>query len=156
MGEDAGSSVCLLTFSVRSQTRQTKLSVVSVRSKLMSAQPVTSHHLLPHERWAATTVVDLQRTNPTAAVLRLRRNYGPEGIALLYAGCASGLPASVIGFVAGMLLVATSSDSGSLVSIAYWMLVVTICLASLGFVRAVQGILAGRRFRAGRPFVRRG
>lgn len=55
------------------------------------------HHLLPHERWSASSVLERQRTHRTSAILRIEQNYGPEGLALIAAGLITVLP--------GMLLV---------------------------------------------------
>jgi hypothetical protein len=114
----------------------------------------SGHHLLPHERWFASLILKRQRTHRTPAILRMEQNYGPEGIALMSAGMMTAFPGQIIGCV-GIVLLLTSGDHGSVLTVAYWTMGAGVLLAALGSIRYVQGVYAGRRLRGDRPFVNR-
>ena len=95
-----------------------------------------------------------QRTHRTPAITRLEGNYGPEGMTLLSAAIMWGLAGVLVGFL-GIVLLFSSGDHGSLLTAGYALLCVGILLELSSVARAVQAVYSGRRFRNGRPFVRR-
>lgn len=114
----------------------------------------SGHHLLPHERWFASFILERQRTHRTPAILRMEQNYGTEGIVLLSAGILAGLVGAIVvltGFVALFL----SDGHGTLLHAGYYLFLVGVVLELPAGLRAVQASVAGRRFRGNRPFVKR-
>ena len=111
-------------------------------------------HLLPHERWFASYILERQGTHRTPAILRIERNYGPEGIALWAAAYITVFPGQLIA-VGGIVLMLASGGSGSLLMLAYKLDGLGIILILLGSIRLTQGIRAGRAFPGDRPFERR-
>lgn len=78
----------------------------------------------------------------------MQQNYGPEGMALLLAAVADGIPGGLIGFVGVAVLFATGSV------IAGYLVGIGVLAISVGLVRSIQGARAGRFYRNGRPFIR--
>jgi len=109
------------------------------------------HHLLPHERWSASFVLERQRTHRTSAILRIEQNYGPEGIALWAAGMITVFPGMLLGFLGFACLVASGGHPWQLVN---WLYGIGVTLILLGEIRFIQGSKAGRTFRGGRPFLK--
>ena len=115
------------------------------------------HHLLPHERWFASLILERQRTHRNSAAprnpatLRMEQNYGPEGIALWAAGMITVLPGMLLGFLGFACLVASGGHPWQLVN---WLYGIGITLILLSEIRFIQGIRAGRAFRGGRPFLK--
>ncbi len=107
------------------------------------------HYLFPHERWIAKLESQRQRTDRSRYILTLEQNFGPEGVVLNWAALAWMIPGLLVGLPGVFSPIVTGATTFS-----YW----TIGLAELilipGFIRAMQAHIAGRRFRAGRPFVR--
>lgn len=112
------------------------------------------HHLLPHERWFASLILERQRTHRTPPILRMEQNYGPEGIALMSAGMMTAIPGQIVVCV-GIVLLLVSGDHSPLVAVAFATMGVGVLLAALGSIRYVQGVYAGRQFRGDRPFMKR-
>lgn len=112
------------------------------------------HHLLPHERWFASSTLESQRTHRTPDVLRMEQNYGPEGITLWAAAMSTVLPGALM-VLSGFAFMFASGRSRTLLTVGFSLdgLGATHCI--LGQIRAFQGIRAGRAFRDGRPLVRR-
>jgi hypothetical protein len=108
------------------------------------------HHLLPHERWFASSTLERQRTHRTPYILRMEQNYGPEGITLWAAAMSTLLPGSlmVVSGIAFML----ASGGGTLLALGYWLDGFGAILLLLGSIRTFQGIRAGRAFRGSAPF----
>lgn len=109
------------------------------------------HHLLPHERWSASLILERQHTPRTSAILRMEQNYGPEGIALWAAGMITVLPGMLLGYLRLACLVASGGHPRLLVN---WLHGIGVTLMLLGPIRYIQGIRAGRAFRGGRPFLK--
>ncbi len=118
----------------------------------MSVAP--GHHVLPHERWFASYILERQRTHRTPDILRIERNYGPVGIALGAASMATSTPGTLLGGVA-IALMAASGGRPSLLTLGYKLGGVGVILILLGSIRLIQAIRAGRAFRGARPFERR-
>lgn len=118
----------------------------------MSVAP--GHHLLPHERWAASYILKRQSTHRTPAILRIEQNYGPIGIALWGACLITALPGELIACM-GIVLMLASGGNGSILSLGYKFVGIGIALILLASIRVIQGIKAGRAFRGKRPFLRR-
>jgi hypothetical protein len=57
------------------------------------------HHLLPHEHWFASLILERQRTHRTPAILRMEQNYGSDEIALWAAGRITVFPGMLLGFL---------------------------------------------------------
>jgi hypothetical protein len=108
------------------------------------------HHLLPHERWFASLILERQRTHRTSAILRMEQNYGSEGIALWAAGMITVLPGMLLGFLGFACLVASGGHPWQLVN---WLYGIGVILILLGSIRYFQCNKAGRAFRGGRQFV---
>lgn len=111
--------------------------------------------LFPHERAAVRRSLERQEEHPNAYWRRLQQNYGPDGVALFAAakagqGYASGL------ILLGALLLIVSSASGSIAILGYSCLALAGLFSAIGLYRSAQGGTVGRRFRNGRPYVRRG
>ncbi|HEY5183181.1 MAG TPA: hypothetical protein VIJ07_26025 [Dermatophilaceae bacterium] len=109
------------------------------------------HHLLPHERWSASFVLERQRTHRTSAILRMEQNYGPEGIALFAAGMIAVFPGMLLTFLGFACLVASGGHPWPLVN---WLYGLGVILILLGSIRYFQCNRAGRAFRGGRPFLK--
>jgi hypothetical protein len=108
--------------------------------------------LLPYERWYAKSMLARQQSHQTRAVLRMRQNYGPEGLVLRAANTINRLLTSMFWLVAIVLMIA-SGGRGALDLTGYLLLALAFCLAALGFARAQQAKTAGRAFRGGLPFL---
>lgn len=117
-------------------------------------EAASGHHLLPPERWFGVLMLRRQQTNPTPPILRLQQNYGPEGIALYAAALLSGFVGGAVALL-GIALLVASGDRGNLLLAGYVMLFVGIGGALMAIMRALQMSYVGRRFRGGRPFVKR-
>lgn len=124
------------------------------RSVEVTEDLAPGHHLLPPERRFASYILERQRTHRTAAILRMEQNYGPEGIVLRSAAMVWGLLAAVVGFT-GVGILFAAPDHGLLFHSGYFVIAIGVVLALLSIFRSIQGTYAGRRFRAGRPFVKR-
>lgn len=111
------------------------------------------HHLLPHERWFASSTLERQRTHRTPDILRMEQNYGPEGITLYAAAMSTALP-GVLMVLSGFAFMLASGGSGTLLTVGYSLDGLGVILCILSLIRAFQGIRAGRAFRDGRPFIR--
>lgn len=109
------------------------------------------HHLLPHERWFASSILERQRTPD---ILRMEQNYGPEGIALWAAAMSTELPGALM-VLSGIAFMLASGGGGILPTLGYSLNGLGGILCILGLIRAFQGVRAGRAFRDGRPFERR-
>lgn len=112
------------------------------------------HHLLPHERWFASLILERQRTHRTPAILRMEQNYGPEGITLMSAAIISGLIGVIVGFI-GLALLFSSGDRGPLLHPGYYLTLAAVLLELPSIYRSIQATYAGRRFRGDRPFIKR-
>ena len=84
----------------------------------------------------------------------LEQNYGPDGIALGAAAILLGLAGRRPRLCWNRLLLASGGHNGATL-VGYALIFIAIAFAVLGAVRAIKGILAGRRFRGSRPFARR-
>jgi hypothetical protein len=84
----------------------------------------------------------------------MHQNYGPEGMALLAASRANMGPTVGIGLVA-VVVYTLSGINGSGATLSYVLLAVALTFACVGMVRGFQAAAAGRRFRGGRPYIRR-
>jgi hypothetical protein len=104
------------------------------------------HRLLPPERRFASVILERQRTHRTTAIVRMERNYGPEGISLMASAIFWGLTGGCIGCV-GLILLFLSGDHGPLLRSGYWLMGVGIVLEFPAIIRAFQGIFVARRFR---------
>jgi hypothetical protein len=111
------------------------------------------HHLLPHERWSASFVLERQRTHRTSAILRMEQNYGPEGIALWAAGMITVLPGMLL-VVLGFACLVPSGGHPWLLTLVNWLYGIGVILILLGSIRYFQGTRAGRAFRGERPFLK--
>jgi hypothetical protein len=111
------------------------------------------HHLLPHERWSASFLLEWQRSHRTSAILRMEQNYGPEGIALIAAGLITVLPGMLL-VVLGFACLVASGGHPLLLTLLYWLWGIGFILMFWGSIRSVQASKAGRAFRGGRPFVK--
>jgi hypothetical protein len=111
--------------------------------------PLRGRVLLPYERPAAERAWEQYENKPEA---RMHQNYGPEGMALLAAARAGSRLTFGTGVV-GLLLYAVLSGLSAVVS--YALLALAFALAAVGTARGLQAASAGRRFRGGRPYVRR-
>jgi hypothetical protein len=113
---------------------------------------LAGNRLLSPERRFASFIVERQRTHRTPPILRMERNYGPEGIAFMAASILSGLAGAAVGCT-GFVLLLTSQGHGNLLHTGYYLMLAGIALECLAMTRAVQGIYAGRRFRVNRAFL---
>ena len=111
------------------------------------------HHLLPHERWFASSTLESQRTHRTPYILRMEQNYGPEGITLWAAAMSTVLPGALM-VLSGFAFMLASGGGGTLLTVGYSLDGLGVILCILGSIRAFQGSRAGRAFRDGRPFIR--
>jgi hypothetical protein len=111
------------------------------------------HHLLPHERWAATFTLRRQSTHRTQAILRLEQNYGPGGMALFAAALITVIPAELM-IVTGIVFWFPGGGDGA-TTLGNILVGVGLVLGLLGGIRLAQAGKAGRAFRGDRPFVRR-
>ena len=107
--------------------------------------------LLPLERWFASRIRKHQKANPSPLILRLERNYGDDGIALMAASILANSLASTAGIV-GTAFLFISGDQGSLAQSGYSLLFAAMAVGAIGVVRASQCIHVGRQFRGDRPF----
>ena len=106
------------------------------------------HYLFPHERWIAKLELKRQRTDRSRYILTLEQNFGPEGVVLNWAALAWAIPGGLVDFLGVFLLFVTSGP------FAYWTIGLGELILIPGLIRVMQAHIAGRRFRAGRPFVR--
>ncbi len=106
------------------------------------------HYLFPHERWIAKLELKRQRTDRSRYILTLEQNFGPEGVVLNWAALAWAIPGGLVDFLGVFLLFVTSGP------FAYWTIGLGELILIPVFIRGMQAHIAGRRFRAGRPFVR--
>lgn len=121
------------------------------KDRNMSVAP--GHHLLPHERWFASLILERQRTHRTPDILRMEQNYGPEGITLWAATWITVFPAMLM-VVSGIVFMLASDGGGTLLTVGYWLQGFGVIVILLGSIRLVQGIRSGRAFRDGRPFLK--
>jgi hypothetical protein len=117
------------------------------------------HHLLPHERWSASLILERQRNHRNSAAprnpatLRMEQNYGPEGIALWTAGMITVLPGMLL-VVLGFACLVPASGHPWLLTLVSWLYGIGVILILLGSIRYFQCNRAGRTFRGGRPFLK--
>ena len=114
----------------------------------MSVAP--GHHLLPHERWFASSTLERQRTHRTPDIRLIEQNYGPVGIALWAAALSTVLPGTlmVVSGIAFML----ASGGGALLTLGYSLDGFGAILILLGSIRTFQPgstdeVFAGRSVR---------
>ncbi len=107
--------------------------------------------LLPYERPASERAFKQYERRPQT---RLRQNYGPEGMALLAASSTGTRLAFGTGLV-GLVVYGLSDFNGLGATLSYALLALTIALGCVAIVRGLQAGAAGRRFRGGRPYIRR-
>jgi hypothetical protein len=110
------------------------------------------HHLLPHERWFATSTLRRQGTHRTQAILRLEQNYGPVGMALFSASLITVIPGMFVGCL-GIAFLLPHGD-GLLATLGYRLGGIGFVIMLLGSIRLAQASKAGRAFRGDRPFIR--
>lgn len=118
----------------------------------MSVAP--GHHLLPHERWFASSTLERQRTHRTPDILLIEQNYGPVGIVLWAAALATVFPGTLM-VLSGIAFLLASGGGGILPTLGYSLDGLGAILILLGSIRTFQGSRAGRAFRGDRPFERR-
>jgi hypothetical protein len=123
-----------------------------VEDRNMSLAP--RHHLLPHERWFASWILERQRTHRTPDILRMEQNYGPEGITLWAAAMSTVLPGALM-VLSGIAFMLASGGGGTPLTMGYSLDGFGVFLCLLGSIRAFQGGRAGRAFRDGRQFLKR-
>ena len=113
------------------------------------------HYLLPLERSVVAWILKIQRAHPTAPIMRLERNYGPEGMVLYNAGLFWVEPGGL--FVLMTLLVMASPLYLHRELIGVWQILLVPCFGFLisSIIRGIQAERAGKRFRAGRPVEKR-
>ena len=115
--------------------------------------PAPGHHLLPHERWFASYMLNRPRKsaleNPSA--LRMEQNYGPVGMALFDACMITMFPGMFVGLL-GMTLFIFNGDGFE--TMGYRLSELGVILVLLGSIRLGQASKAGRAFRGDRPFIR--
>ena len=101
-------------------------------------------------------MLERQRTHRTPVILRTEQNYGPAGMRyFLAAVLIIGAQFILVGL--GMAsLVAFSNADGTPGAPTYVLLALALIVGSAGVWRAIQGARAGREFRNGRPFLKRG
>jgi hypothetical protein len=114
----------------------------------------SGHYLTPPERWFASLILESRRNHQPSKSPRLDQNYGPEGIAVRSVGILWGLIGAVVGYV-GIALLLLSDGHGPLLHLGYYICVVSMVLEVVSIIRSIQANVVGRRFRGGRPFVRR-
>lgn len=107
--------------------------------------------MLPYERSAVEQAREEYEKRPDT---RMHKNYGPDGTALLAASRAGHRFTLGIGVI-GVFIYIASGFRGVGASVSYVLLALAMALASLGVTRALQASAAGKRFRGGRPYVRR-
>ena len=117
----------------------------------MSVAP--GHHLLPHERWFASSTLERQRTHRTPDILLIEQNYGPVGVALWAAALATVLPGALM-VLSGIAFMLASGGGGTLLTLGYWLDGFGAILVLLGSIRTFQGSRAGRSFRGNRAFLK--
>jgi hypothetical protein len=122
-----------------------------IEDRNMSLAP--GHHLLPHERWFASSTLGNQRTHRTPYILRMEQNYGPEGITLWAAAMSTVLPGALM-VVSGIVFMLASGGGGTLLTVGYSLDGFGVILCLLGSIRAFQGSRAGRAFRGNRAFLK--
>ena len=110
----------------------------------------TTRHLLPHERWGAAWLLARQQALQTPQVLRLQRNYGPEGLVLKDTVTVNILVGLLVGWT-GVGLVFASKGYGSLGVAGYALIGAGFCIGLLGTIRQTQAVQVARQFREGRP-----
>lgn len=74
--------------------------------------------LFPPERQFARFILERQRTHRTPAILRLEKNYGPEGIATMAATILFALSGAIVGLT-GIVVLFLSSGHGPLLTAGY-------------------------------------
>lgn len=131
------------------------MSAAAVMTADRKVEALADLRLLPHERWFASAALRRQQTHRTATILRIEHNYGPVGTALMPAALADNFLGAALAVV-GIVFLVISGVRGTLLAVAYGWLCAGWLVLIVGMVRAVQGILAGRKFRHGRPFIKRG
>ena len=107
------------------------------------------HYLFPHERWIAKLELKRQRTDRSRYILTLEQNFGPEGVVLNWATAAWIIPGGLVDLLGAFLPFVTSG-----MAFSYWTIGLGELILIPGLIRVMQAHIAGRRFRAGRPFVR--
>jgi hypothetical protein len=112
---------------------------------------VTSHRLLPHERWVAQLLLDRQRTREFTYVKSMEDSYGAAGSTLYAAALATQIPGGVLA-LAGLVLQIASQDRAPLVQIALGLITVGCLAVGGGTLRAAQAWRERRSYRDARLF----
>jgi hypothetical protein len=110
--------------------------------------------LSPPERRFASFVAVRQRTHRTSALLRLEQNYGPAGMRVLSACILTAIIGQSLAVLGIILLILSGHSHGRFIA-AVLLYVLCAPFLILGGVRVAQGSALGKKYRAGRPFVRR-
>ena len=117
-------------------------------------EAVSRHWLLPQERWCDRFLTRHEANPPLPERARFQQNYGPDGDVFIAAAGVDAIGGGIVGF--GGVLLASLTQHGLPAAVGHWLAEAGIVPALLGIIRALQGSRAGRAFRAGRPFIRRG
>lgn len=113
-----------------------------------------NYHLLPHERWLVRVARQRRQSRPAMTTSLMDVNLGPNGSMLLAAMAANFFSASMA-CVVGAFLYLASGTVGTPAKVALWLMAVGVALIPAMLIRAFQADRAGRKFRGGRPPVRR-
>jgi hypothetical protein len=100
--------------------------------------------LLPHERWLVGWMRGSQRAHRTAVVVALEQKYGPRGIVWMDAFFANLQYVAIFG-LAGLISIASTPADTSRISL--YLFVVVLLFLILSFVRLLQAVRTGRKFR---------
>jgi hypothetical protein len=110
--------------------------------------------LSPPERQFASFVASRQRMVRTPTMLRLEQNYGPAGMRVLSACYLTAIIGQSL-VVLGLVLLVLSGNSHGLFIAAVLICAVGVPFLILGGARVAQCSALGKKYRAGRPFIRR-
>ncbi|MCU1362894.1 MAG: hypothetical protein JWM55_722 [Acidimicrobiaceae bacterium] len=121
------------------------MGVLSVQNVSAAVSPKL--RLTPPERWFASWALERQGTLRTPTVLRLEKNYGPQGIALMAAGFVWFFTGWIVGVIGIVLLVISNTRD----PVSCYLIYVAIIFEILVFIRCAQGVRVGRWHRANRP-----
>jgi len=110
----------------------------------------TTHYLLPHERYAAPSMLRQHRAHPDGTVVRqLQEKWGPQGIVLLAASQSGGILGAMVVLIGAAVLVASGGRGAGLV-LFYLLLCLGLCLVLLALIRGRQRARAVKRFQSNR------
>ena len=113
---------------------------------------VPAHRFLPFERRLVLRLRGLQEVSQNQMTGKLKRNYGPEGLLFYNASLIWGVLGGLIGSIGVVLLLASGSPGGTLVTVGYFLLALCCVMEVVALVRIRQASIRGRRFREGRTF----